>query len=112
MRSSAAQRDPTVLAEIRDMRCKASIETVRAALVGNYRPEHVFALTQALELYDFYQASVAECDAEIEAALAELNAEQEPPGCAHAQGAAQTMQPNARELRVRGRAVPAYWVLT
>ena len=37
-----------VLATMRDVRCKASTETVRAALVGNYQPEHVFALTQAL----------------------------------------------------------------
>jgi len=30
------QRDPKVLAEMRDVRCKASIQTVCAALVGNY----------------------------------------------------------------------------
>lgn len=32
----AGQRDPDVLAGLRDVRCHASIETVRAALVGNY----------------------------------------------------------------------------
>ena len=57
------------------VRCKASVETVRAALVGHYQPEHVFALTQALALYDFYQARVNECDVEIERSLAALNAE-------------------------------------
>ena len=41
----AGERDPTVLAAMRDVRCKASIETIRAALVGNYQPEHVFALS-------------------------------------------------------------------
>ena len=46
---------------------RQTMETVRAALVGNYQPEHVFALTQALALYDFYQRRVDECDAEIEA---------------------------------------------
>src|SRR4029079_15528395 len=50
------QRDPKVLADMRDVRCKASKETVRASLVGNYQPEHVFALKQAMTLYDFYQA--------------------------------------------------------
>ena len=50
------ERDPDVLAAMRDVRCKASVETIRAALVGNYQPEHVFALQQALALYDFYQA--------------------------------------------------------
>src|SRR3712207_6749099 len=43
------ERDPAVLAALRDHRCKASEETIRQALVGNDREEHVFALTQALE---------------------------------------------------------------
>jgi hypothetical protein len=43
--------------------------------VGNYQPEHVFALGQALDLYDFYQARVDECDAKIEEVLAVLTAE-------------------------------------
>ena len=73
------ERDPQVLATMRDVRCKSSTQTVRAALVGNYQPEHVFALTQALALYDFYQARVQECDAEIERASAVLSAERETP---------------------------------
>jgi hypothetical protein len=40
----AGERDPKVLANYRDVRCKASLETIEAALTGNYRPEHVFAL--------------------------------------------------------------------
>jgi transposase len=35
-----------------------SVETIRNALVGNYQPEHVFALKQALALYDFYQQCI------------------------------------------------------
>lgn len=50
----AGERDPDVLAAMRDVRCKENLETVRSALVGNYQPEHVFALKQALALYDFY----------------------------------------------------------
>lgn len=38
------------LAEYRDVRCAASTQTIVAALTGNYREEHVFALRQALEL--------------------------------------------------------------
>src|SRR5881396_564562 len=64
---------PERLAEFRDVRCAASEETLREALTGNYRPEHVFALRQALELYDFHQAKIAECDTEIEAVLHTLN---------------------------------------
>ena len=61
--------DPQKLASFRDRRCKSSQETIRQALTGNYRPEHVFALKQALELYDTYQSKIAACDQEIEAAL-------------------------------------------
>jgi transposase len=66
-------RDPQLLAQHRDRRCKASTETIEKALTGNYRPEHVFALRQALELYEFHQAKVAECDVEVEAVLKMLN---------------------------------------
>ncbi len=44
----AGERDPG-LASYRDRRCHATVETVCQALVGNYREEHVFALTQAVE---------------------------------------------------------------
>ncbi len=70
---------PDTLAEFRDVRCAASEETIREALTGNYRPEHVFALRQSLELYDFHQAKIAECDTEIEAVLQTLNEERATP---------------------------------
>jgi len=70
---------PERLAEFRDVRCAASEETIREALTGNYRPEHVFALRQALELYDFHQVKIAECDTEIEAVLHTLNEERTTP---------------------------------
>ncbi len=68
----AGERDPDVLAGFRDVRCHSSIETIRASLVGNDRDEHIFALTQSLDLYDFYHAKVAECDRKLEAAVAAL----------------------------------------
>jgi len=73
------ERDPAVLAALRDHRCKASVETIRQALVGNYREEHVFALAQALERYDVYLAKVAACDARIAAVLDRLQAERPVP---------------------------------
>jgi transposase len=72
-------RDPAVLAEHRDVRCKEPLDTIRVALDGNYRTEHVFALRQALELYEFHHVKVVECDVEIESALSELNDKREPP---------------------------------
>ena len=41
----AGERNPDVLATYRDVRCHSSLETIRAALVGNDRHEHVFALS-------------------------------------------------------------------
>jgi len=71
-------RDPLELAALRDPRCKASLETIAAALQGNYLPEHLLALRQAVALYDSYQAHVAECDRESEAVLGQLQAEEPP----------------------------------
>src|ERR1700745_1514074 len=51
----AGERDPAVLARLRDSRCHASGETIEKALTGNYRAEHLFALEQALALYETYQ---------------------------------------------------------
>ena len=62
----AGERDPNVLASHRERGCHASVETICQALVGNYREEHVFALSQAIELYDVYQTKVAACDKQIE----------------------------------------------
>src|SRR4051794_3227845 len=78
----AGERDPDTLAACSDPRCKAPAETLRAALVGNYREEHVFALGQALELYEIYQAKVAACDQRIEAVLERLKAANPPPAAA------------------------------
>lgn len=75
----AGERDPSVLAAHRDRRCHATVETVCQALVGNYREEHVFALTQALELYDVYQTKVAACDKQIEDILKRLKQTAAPP---------------------------------
>lgn len=98
----AGERDPEVLAAMRDVRCKASVETVRAALNGNYQPEHVFALTQALLLYDVYQARVADCDRQIEQALASLARQSSStPSTPLPNARHRTKQPNAVNFDVR-----------
>ena len=68
----AGERNPEVLAAFRDIRCHSSIEVIKAALVGNDRAEHIFALTQSLDLYDFYQTKIEDCDRKLEAAVAAL----------------------------------------
>jgi len=75
----AGNHDPAALAEFRDRRCQASQATIAAALTGNYREEHLFALRQSLELYDFHRRQIEACDAQIEATLAQLNIDREAP---------------------------------
>ena len=62
----AGERDPHRLARLRDPRTKADEATIARSLEGHWREEHIFELTQALELYRVYQAKIAECDREIE----------------------------------------------
>ena len=65
----AGERDPEQLAKHRDPRTRADHETIAKSLQGHWRHEHIFELTQALELYRVYQGRIAECDHEIEAQL-------------------------------------------
>jgi transposase len=62
----AGERNPQGLARLRHERCHASEAEIAKALSGHYRSEHVFALKQALALYDFYTTQVQECDTYIE----------------------------------------------
>jgi hypothetical protein len=65
----AGQRDPGELAHLRDSRIRASEDTMRKSLVGNWRKEHLFTLKQSLQLYRTYQQQMVECDQEIEKLL-------------------------------------------
>ena len=66
------ERDPKVLAGLRDARCHKTVEEIAEHLRGNWRAEHLFALGQALKLYDFIQARKDEYDQEIMQALKKL----------------------------------------
>ena len=66
------ERSPRVLAEMRDPRIKCSKDELAKALQGDYRPEHLFTLRQALNLYEFYWQQIIECDKQIEACLIEI----------------------------------------
>ncbi len=75
----AGVRDPRALAAHRDRRCRASEQEIAAALTGNYRAEHLFVLRQNFEAYEFNQRQIAGCDRAIEARLATLAGNCEPP---------------------------------
>lgn len=66
----AGERNPEKLATLRDRRCKQDARQIARALQGNWRHEHLFALQQAVELYEFYHHQLAVCDQQIAAYLA------------------------------------------
>ena len=67
------ERDPIKLGRMKDHRVKSGIKRIAKALEGDYRPEHLFALKQALELYDTYRDKIEACDREIEQCLARFD---------------------------------------
>jgi transposase len=62
-------RDPMKLAALRDRRCKASEAQIAQALTGSYRDEHLFALRQAYEAWQFTQKQIDKLDMQIEEQL-------------------------------------------
>jgi transposase len=73
------QRDPERLADLVDPHVRASRDTLVAALEGDWRAEHLFALRQARQTYAHYQGQIAACDREIETCARQLQSPQEPP---------------------------------
>ena len=97
----SGERDPEKLSEHRDPRCKKSAKEISESLRGNWRDEHLFALQQAVALYDFYQMQIAACDKQIEAHLCSFedrsNAGELPPPTGKSNGSGKTLAFDARE---------------
>jgi transposase len=56
------QRDPAQLAKLRDRRCAKDEATIAKALQGNWRSEHLFALQQSLDAWQFCLKQMRQCD--------------------------------------------------
>jgi transposase len=89
------ERDPYKLAKHRHDNCKASESQIAAALQGTWRKEHLFALKQAVAMYEFYHRQLRECDTQIEACLRDF---------ADKSGG-EMLPPNQRRGRARGHTV-------
>ena len=77
------ERNPEVLARLRDRRCRKSEEEICRALRGDWREEHLFCLRQSHEAYEFVQARIAECEQTALAtwqAMASKSSDGESPG--------------------------------
>jgi transposase len=68
----AGERDSKQLAKLRDKRCRSDERTIAGSLEGHYREEHLFALQQAVECYDFYQQQIKACEGGIERHMREI----------------------------------------
>jgi transposase len=66
------ERDPVKLAKLRDGHCHHSEDEIALALQGTWRPEHLFELRQAYDLYQFHHRQITECDQQAEAELAKF----------------------------------------
>jgi transposase len=69
----AGKRDPRQLAALSDHRVHASQEEIAKSLEGNWRPELLFVLQQEVDMYDFYQKRITECDEQLQKHLASFN---------------------------------------
>jgi transposase len=85
------ERDPAELAKLRNEHCKISEAGLAQALQGNWREEHLFALKQAVTLWEAHQGLIRDCDREIERYLHTLPD--------RSGGASLPRRPRARELQ-------------
>jgi len=96
------ERDRYKLAELADVRIRASREEIARSLEGNWRKELLFILQQELNLYQIYQQQIAECDTALAAHLRTLDNKVEPgsqPPAAKAGKKAGTNAPTSFDLR-------------
>jgi transposase len=64
------ERNPLELAKFRNEKCKRTQAEIARALYGNWRAEHLFALQQAVTLYDCYRDQLRVCDEAMQKCLA------------------------------------------
>lgn len=70
------ERDGATLARLKHPNARSSQEQIAKALTGDWRAEHLFCLRQAVEAYDFHQAQIETCDAELEAHMRTIEGEE------------------------------------
>lgn len=66
------ERDPLRLAALAHRNVQSSQSQIAKALVGDYRPEHLFVLKSALELHHVYAEKIERCDQELMLQLEQL----------------------------------------
>jgi transposase len=95
----AGERDPKVLSQMRDPRCRKTEDQIAEELTGNWRPEHLFNLRQALKMYDQLCAVIEDYDFEILNYLRTL----QPEGSDDTSAPPPSSQSKARNIAKRGQ---------
>jgi transposase len=67
-------RNPETLANLSVGNCRKNREIIAKALEGNFRKEHLFALEQAYEAYEFFHRQIHNCEEAIERLLSSIQA--------------------------------------
>ncbi len=95
----AGERDPAVLAGLRDRRCRSSEADIIEALKGTYRSEYLSVLGQLQKQWQFLQTQIAENDRAIETAARAVTSSIEP------EPSAKTQEQNGAEKPAEKKAV-------
>jgi hypothetical protein len=92
------QRNPEQLLELCDVQIqKKKKDRVLESLRGVWAAEHLFALGQALSVWEFYQKLLAECDRQVEGVLQELaGPESQPPTEGGSSGSSVLAKPSGK----------------
>lgn len=73
------ERDPAVLAALRDHRCRTPLEKIKEALRGDYRAEYLFVLGQCQRRWEQVGEALAECDTQIAMLAAAVQGDSDAP---------------------------------
>ena len=92
------ERDPRVLAQLRDRRCQKSEKEIAEQLSGHWREDHLFSLSQALKMYDAIQERIGEYDQEIMRKLGSM----ERPECQGKEAPPLQDREKAKQMKRRG----------
>jgi len=65
-------RQAQILAELSVGACRKNMNLIEKALEGNFRKEHIFALEQAHEAYEFFHKQIHRCEKAIEKILSSM----------------------------------------
>jgi len=60
------ERDPRVLAGMRNAQCAKNEESIAEDLRGKYSDQHLFTLKHAVQTWDHLQSQIAECNASLD----------------------------------------------